>query len=400
MTPARFAHFLYGSLWVELRGPGVEEVLRALHADGISLYRVRPGVERCTLWLNLRDFTPLYRACRQRKVRMRFLRREGVPFWWRRLRRRKSMVLGALLFCAVVYGCSGFVWRVSVHGVPDDDVPLVLQAAHDTGLFPGAWKGGLPPLTRIQENILEQVPQLVWVGVQVSGARATVDAVAEIPGVDNKPASPHPIVAAKPGVIRKVFANRGEVLVRSGQIVYPGQVLISGDLGGVKQVAAEGQVLAEVWYTSKVRMPLAVTHHEMNGKSVERQYLAVGPLALRVWGWRQPNFQASLERLVESEWHWGDWVLPVQWETSTLYEVSAHTLQRTLAQAQHQALEAAAQDVRGQMAADGTLLGQSVLQQEVKHGNLYETVLTRTEEDIGVPAAQSAPPPGGSGVSP
>jgi similar to stage IV sporulation protein len=385
---------LFGALHVELRGQQASEVVRVLQQQGVPLFgvRVRGGFVYLTIGLN--RYPELYRTCRSMRVKLRFLRREGLPFVIRNASRRKAMLVGIVMFFCMMYAMSSMIWQVQVSGVKEETAALMLQTARELGVSVGAWKSVLRDVDSLQDKLMQKLPNLVWVGIDAHGTRVKLDALEQIPGVTLTSETPHNIVAAKPAVIRKVFASRGEVVVKPGQVVTPGQLIISGDLGGgAKQVPAQGKVLAEVWYTSTVRIPLKVRQQGLTGESVERDYLSVGSWRLRVWGFRQPHYQAAEERVDETDWRLGNWRLPLQLQKVTVYEASPVAVSASVKEAETSALHIAIQDVQSKMRKEGVILGQNVLHKEVSHGNLYETILTKTEEDIALAAPFRSPAP-------
>ncbi|MCL6631086.1 MAG: sporulation protein YqfD [Alicyclobacillus herbarius] len=386
MNWTRVQEWWFGSLHMELRGIGVPDVIVELQRKGVELRHVRLGQESATLLAGVRDFGAVYQVCRRHRVKIRFLERAGMPFTVRRIKRRKTFVAGMLLFVFLVYTQSQVIWRVTIDGVPEDTALAVRQAAAESGLYVGAWRGRLADMDRIQADIQKRLPNLTWVGVNVQGTIAHIEAVEKIPGVLEERDEPHNVVAAKPATIRRVFASRGKAVVKPGQVVQAGQLLISGLLADGKEVPAEGQVWAEVWYTSQVSLPMQVTQSGLTGKSVQREYLRLGPLAVRVWGWQEPRYQASVERTDETQWHIGKWLLPVQLQTVTVYEAHPQAVESSVAEAEKRALTLAKADVRRQMGGDGVVLEQKVLQRKVSHGKLYEKVFTRVEEDIATEA--------------
>ncbi|MBX5436515.1 MAG: sporulation protein YqfD [Alicyclobacillaceae bacterium] len=393
MVLTQFDHLWRGSLYLELRGERVTDVIARLAAEGVPLHHVRVGGRRATLVVALGDFWTLYRVCRRSGVRLRILERSGLPFLWRRAWRRPSFLAGVGLFLAILWTAGSMVWTVDVRGADEDVRAQVLQAAQDVGLYPGAWRRRLPGPDVLQAAILARVPALAWAGVKVEGARAEVEVVPKVPDVKPEPVEPRNIVAGKPAVIIRVLATRGEVVVKPGQVVSPGQVLISGSLAeGTKQVPAAGHAFAEVWYTSRVEVKLEVTQQELTGRSVTKKYLDLAGAGVPVWGFAALPYPASVQRQEETDWRVGPFRLPVQLRTVRVYEVNARTWTQSVEAAKQTALRLAAQDVVGRMGADGRVLGQTVLQAQVAHGKLYATVMTRTEEDIGVPGRIPAAP--------
>lgn len=386
--------WLAGSLRVLLIGEACASVVRALHKSSIPLYDVQVAGARCSLRIALPHFSQLYRECRRHRVKIRFLERWGLPFLARSLRRRKFFVAGAGIFVLLLIASTSMVWQVNVTGTNPDQTQVVIAAARESGLYRGAWKRSLADVNQIQRELLAKLPNAIWVGVRVAGVKAQIEVVEKIPGVTKQGEQPHNIVVTKPGVIRQVIAERGTALVRPGQTVGRGQIAISGSLGdGSKLVAAQGQVLAEVWYKSTIEVPLTVQPVGLTGASVTREYLAAGNLHLRVWGWSEPKYVDVVARESETDWHIGRWRLPIQWQQVTLEQAVPKVWKRSEAQAEQVALEMARVDVGRKAGKSGVVLGQTVLHRQVSRGNLYETVMTRTEEDIGAPAPITPPQP-------
>jgi len=391
--------WIRGAVRVTLLGPLAELVVRNLVHDGVPLYGVVAQGGTCTFVICLGDFQTLYRISKQERVKIRIREKIGLPFLWREFAKRKMMIAGIAVFCIGLYVMSHMIWQVTVSGVENDDAVTIVQAAKDSGLSVGTWKGKIAELNVIQKKILSKVPSLIWVGIDIQGSRAKLEVVERIPGIPKSNMVAHNIVATKAGVILKVFTTRGQVLVTPGQVVQPGQVVISGSLAdGQKQVPAAGQVIAEVWYVSKVDLPLKTNQNELTGEFIHRDYFRVGNLQVPIWGWQQPHYQDTETRYTLTDWHFGNWLLPIQWQRSTLYEVSSHSIQIQEQSLKQHVLELALQDVSTQAGAEARLLGQQVLHREVSHGKLYETILTKMEENIGAPAAiQPTPilPPAG-----
>ncbi|MCL6549334.1 MAG: sporulation protein YqfD, partial [Alicyclobacillus sp.] len=141
---APIEHAWFGSLHLELRGDRVADVLALLSRQGTALHHVRVRGGRCTLVVGLRDFPALLRVCRRCRVRIRILERSGLPFALRKLRRRPSFVAGFGMFIVLLSVAGSVIWQVDVEGVDEDVRVQVLQAARDSGLYPGAWRSRIP----------------------------------------------------------------------------------------------------------------------------------------------------------------------------------------------------------------------------------------------------------------
>lgn len=379
-------HTWFGALHVELRGDGIDLLLTDLHRQGIVLRQIQYRQNRATMIFGLRDFDTVYNSCRRFHVRMRFIERLGSPFLLKRMMRRKTMLLGPVLFLIIIYGLTSTIWQVSVSGVKEDTVPVLREAAAKSGLYTGAWKGLTKgKIEKVQDSILNQVPSLIWVGVEIHGSKANVKAIQRIEGIDKESPQPHNIVASKPAVIERVLATRGQVVVKPGQVVHPGEVVISGEMGdGAARVPATGKVMAEVWYTSHVTVPLKVARSGLTGSKYSQDYLMVGTLGLHLWGWKTPHYKQQLGTSEETSWSVGKYRLPIQWKVVTHHQVLRAALVHSEKEAKGKAVKLAEQDVQGKIGTDGSVLSKTVLHTEVSRGKLYAKVWIRAEEDIGV----------------
>lgn len=394
----RLEHLVLGYLYTELRGNRVNDVLRQLMHAGVALYHVRVHGTVGTAGFALSDLADVYTVCRRNRVKIRFVRKEGLPFFLRSLRRRKSMVVGVALFAGILFACQSLVWQVNVTGVDSEDAAAILHVARQSGVYPGAFKQSLPDVNKMQVVLQDKLPSMMWIGVNVVGAQVRIQALKKVEGVQAIEDKPHNIVAARPAVVRKVFATRGSVKVTPGQTVQPGALLISGALGdGAKAVPATGVVLAEVWYKSDVEVPLHVAQRALTGESVKFDTLQIGSLNVRVWGWRNPDFKAWFDEEQDTTWKVGNFQVPAIWRQVTRYEATKQEVAQSANTATQTALALARQDVLSKPARERTILGQTVLHTEVTHGKLYATILTRVEEDIGTVAPIPVQPPTADG---
>lgn len=383
----RVEHLLAGYLYVELLGQRAGEVVRELANSSVPMYQVRVRENVANIGFGLSDFATVYQVCHVRRVKIRFIRRAGFPFFVRKARRRKMLLLGSALFAALLFAFQSVVWHVEVSGVSPEDATAIVQAARASGVYPGAAISVARDVERLQTELQKRIPSLMWVGVNVQGTRVKIQALEKVPGVAVKSNQPHNIVAIRPAVIRKVLATRGSVQVQLGQVVQAGQVLVSGVLGGGEaEVPANGVVLAEVWYRSQVSVPLHVSQQALSGVDVQFDQIQLGKLNVRVWGWRVPRYAAWYDQTSDTTWKIGNWELPVLLRHTTRYEASPYAVAQSKQQALATILSIARQDVATLPGQDRVVLGQTVLHSEVTHGKLYATVLTRTEEDIGTPA--------------
>lgn len=152
-------------------------------------------------------------------------------------------------------------------------------------------------LDNITKKILaDNKNNLEWVSIKKDGMKYIVRAEERIIKSEEVSDKPRDIVASKDAYITKVISNKGNVLVRQGEYVKKGTVLISGkitlyeDVKGV--TSASGSVYGNVWYESVVEIPKEISSERLTGK--KRYNLNVGNKILlrnKYQNFRQKNIK-------------------------------------------------------------------------------------------------------------
>lgn len=152
-------------------------------------------------------------------------------------------------------------------------------------------------LDNITKKILaDNKNNLEWVSIKKDGMKYIVRAEERIIKSEVVSDKPRDIVASKDAYITKVISSKGNVLVRQGEYVKKGTVLISGkitlyeDVKGV--TSASGSVYGNVWYECTVETPKEISNERLTGR--KRYNLNVGNKILlrnKYQNFRQKNIR-------------------------------------------------------------------------------------------------------------
>lgn len=129
---------------------------------------------------------------------------------------------------------------------------------------------------QVIDQIRLQRADIAWLGIEISGTNAKVQIVEADLKPDIIPEEEYcNLVATKEGMITKVSAQNGTPLVKEGEIVKKGSVLVGGWLEGkytgTRYVHANGEVQAKVWYSEKIQIPFNQEKKELTGNE-EKKY--------------------------------------------------------------------------------------------------------------------------------
>lgn len=276
--------YITGSVLVECEGGYPERFLNAAANAKLPLWDIR--VVGASLWCHAPAgaYRLLRPAARAAGVRMRVRGRYGLPFAMRRRHFRLGVPVGLLLFALLLGGLSSRVWVVTVtgnHTVSESEIRAVL---HPLGVYEGADFNRVS-LPDVQLTALQQLPQLSWLTVNQSGSIATVE-VREHTAVDPlEETTPANLVAACDGVILRINTTTGQAMVKAGDAVSRGTLLISGVMEsnvGPQLKRAAGSVLARTSHTLTVTVPLKDT--------VTRVERTLTRPTLSLFGWNIPLY--------------------------------------------------------------------------------------------------------------
>ena len=260
----RFISFLTGYLVVLIRGPHLEKIINLMTGSGLHLWDVQ-RLEPETLQLKVRahGFFRIHEMVRKTGLRVKIIRKKGWPFLWRDVNRRKGFLIGAALFAGALFYLSTFVFIIKVEGFEGEERGRLLHALAKRGLKPGVPRRDIVTKKNlIEREIMIDTPAAVWLGITVRGV------VAEVKVVKRKTAPKKitacDIVAGRDGVISRLITIRGVPVVKEGDSVARGDLLISGTIWhngpegeavAVEEVPASGIVEAKVWYDLSTIQP-------------------------------------------------------------------------------------------------------------------------------------------------
>ena len=192
----------------------------------------------------------------------------GLPVLLRGLLRRPGLLLGVLLGVALLVAARLFVWEVEITGNSEIPTEEVLEELSALGLSCGSF---IPNVDgeEIALRLRRGDGRIAYASVNLTGTVASVQIREAV--LRKAPATaPADIMATRDGVVTMPLAFAGECLVREGDVVRAGQVLVSGVLNSEKQgprlCRAAGQILARTTHTYTVTVPFSYQEKCYNGQ--------------------------------------------------------------------------------------------------------------------------------------
>ena len=257
-----------GYICVCVRGRQVSRFLNLCSRNGIHLWRITYDMEQSLRAnLRLRDFYDLKPYLRKTKTRMRVVSKRGFPFWCHRHRRLKWFF--CFLFCLMCVGCYSlnFVWHIEIKGNQQITTQEILECLTQNEIETGQKRKDID-CSYIELLLREEFQQLGWVSVYFEHTNLCIDVkeslYGEMEAEEDLTGRQYNMVANKDAVITSIITREGKALVKKGDVVKVGDVLVLGqceiydDNAEVKDVLyfpADALIYGDVVY--EFRIPLS-----------------------------------------------------------------------------------------------------------------------------------------------
>ena len=358
-------NYLLGFVDIVVEGYYIERFINLCNSNKIFLWDLKK--DKNTILharVNKNDFKKLRSVCKKTQCKMKIQRKKGLPFVMHQYKKRKVFA-GLLIFIfALIITLSNFVWNIEVEGNETINAEEILEVAKEKGLYIGNWKNNIETKDIINELRLER-DDIAWVGIEIKGTNAVI----KIVEADMKPEIIDEeeycnVVANKEGIILKVNARNGTPLVKEGDVVKQGDIIIGGWMEGkytgTRYVHAQGEVEAKVWYSNKQKVYLKETQKEETGASENKYSLNINNFKINLYK-RLSNFENydTIEEYKKLKL-FSDFYLPIEIIKSTNKEYKNVDIIRSKEEAKELAIERAKEILNSQIQNIENILNEQI----------------------------------------
>ena len=269
-------NFIFGYLNVTVEGYYIERFINTCMSKGIFFWgmkRTRSTIMHMNLGAS--EFKQAIKIAKKHGCRVKIEGKHGLPFVWKKYKKRKIFIILLIIVLAIIYALSKFIWNIEVIGNETINSNEIIEILNEDGLNIGTLKSKINT-DEIINKIRYQRDDIAWIGIELTGTNALV----RIVEADSKPEIVDEedycnIIATKDGVIEKITAQNGTIMVTEGTEVKQGDILIAGYMEGKytgrNYVNAQGEVKAKVSYSQTEKIYKKETKKEQTG-NFEKKY--------------------------------------------------------------------------------------------------------------------------------
>ncbi len=264
-------NYIIGYVNIQIEGYYIERFITTSIKDGILLWNIkRKNTNLVFAKVSTYQLEKLKENARRNQCLVTVKSQKGVPYLLKKYSKRKSFLITLLILVIMSIALSKFVWNIEVTGNTTVNSEDIIKIVNDEGIKKGTLKSKVK-IEKIVNKIRLLREDISWVGIEIKGTNviiSIVEAEKKPEIVDENDFSN--IVASKDGVITKAYAQNGSLMVKEGDEVKKGDILISGTIeekyADKYYVNAIGEVKAKVLYSKTARVSKNEIKRDRTGK--------------------------------------------------------------------------------------------------------------------------------------
>lgn len=212
-------------------------------------------------------------VCRGHGICVEVVRKYGLPEIIFRYRKRMGVAAGVIIALVLILISNRYLWDIRITGAEIVGYESVLLQLSEQKFSIGSY---LPAadIDVIENRVLINSDDIAWISINVNGSVAYVEVREKVPEPGEKNKSPANLIALWDGQIESIAASEGRVMVKPGQHVRRGQLLVSGiadsNVLGFRYTRASGEVLAKTVRTLKVEIPFTYEIKKYSGEEIRQ----------------------------------------------------------------------------------------------------------------------------------
>jgi len=273
--------FISGYLTVIFYGEFPEKILNLTSFNRIYLWnsrRTKKGIEANIFVKDFKDIRPILKNS---GIKVHILKKHGLPFKIAKNRKRSGIIVGLIIFMSFLSFMSWHIWIIDVEGNKNVKAEEIKAVLSEMGISEGVKKSSINSKQK-REELLLKIDSLAWASLNTEGCRLTVN-VSEIKNKKPQKNTPSNLKAKADGIITKIDVSSGNCLVKKGDTVKAGDVLVSGiieRLGSTEFVKSKGVIIATTERSVTVKGDFKQVITGENGKTKTKRVLEIFSLKI------------------------------------------------------------------------------------------------------------------------
>lgn len=358
---------------VSVKTKDKNKLLLKIYNAGIPVYKIKYYENKVEFETSVQNYIKLKKYLVSYTFRIN--KNMGMYEVLSKIKKNKVFLINLLLAFLFLFLFSNTIVSVKVIHSKKYIREIVENSLEEYGVTRLSWKKSYKELSEIKEKILKAYPKnLEWLEIEKKGMTYVVRVEERIITEIKEEKDACHIIATKNGVITNVKFNKGQETKQIGDYVNKGDILISGEIKFNEEtkniVCASGEVLAETWYTTEVKLPLNYAQEKETGK---KRYNFSWNNS-KIFRSRLKNYKTTKKELFS---FFGNKIYLLT-EKEITYKEQKYEEEEAI----KKALELSKQKINLKLSEKERIISQKVLKNTVNNSTMYVEIFTSVEEII------------------
>lgn len=253
----KLLRLFFGYVQVEVTGFAPERLINLLINNEVVIWDVTETECGYKFYIGRKNLLKIKQYLQRTNVKLKVLRRFGLPYFFRKNRRRTSFGMGLLIFVVLIYVLSLFVWEVKVTGEDHLIAEEVLKHIEENYIPLGTLKSNVD-CAELETALRKDFEEISWISCELKGTGLTIHLEEGLSPVRMEDSNiTGDIIAMKNAVITKMITRQGTPIAKVNDKVKKGDILISGtvyiyddnnEIMETSYIGADGDIYGQTSY--------------------------------------------------------------------------------------------------------------------------------------------------------
>lgn len=302
MSKLNFQKYKSGVITIEIQSLMPERFVNLMWKNGVYIRNIKKkSITTMTMEISLKDYGKIEDIAKKTKTKVRIVGRRGLAFFIIKVRRRIALVAGIAIFVGMIYYLSTFIWGIQISSDKYLSPYEIRQQLNSLGIKPGISKKKIN-VYDIEGKLIKSNENIMWVRARIEGANLKISAAErQSPPTIISEDTPCNLIAKRDGEVIRVYTTAGTPVVKTGDIIRKGQILVKGEQGkegSTYAVHAVGDVICRTFYEEVKEVKISEVKRERTGNKDSNIYIELAGKKLYLK--KSTNKFAKYDKIEES----------------------------------------------------------------------------------------------------
>lgn len=272
----KILRYFFGYVKAEVYGFAPERFMNLLIHNEIVIWDVEHTEQGYIFYTGRKNLMNMRPFLQKTNMKLKILEKNGLPFFFKKNKKRAVFLAGFFLAGAMLYVLSLFVWEVRVIGEDRLVAESILKQVEKKYVCLGTRKASVN-CSKLEEKLREDFEEISWVSCELKGTGLTIYLEeGMVPKKKDTQIESGDMVASKDAVITKMITRAGTPVAKVKDSVKKGDILISGtiyifddnnEVLETSYIAADGDVYGTTTYPYEDYVDLQYYQKKYSDKS-------------------------------------------------------------------------------------------------------------------------------------